>query len=142
MKFENFRSYPESPRCTLQNQSKRNSCRNRQLFEDATEVLPDFFSIQIFVAVGAFYFPLTRCYCLEIGNLVFNNPKCVHPNTVPKNKSTAFLNLLSMDSINMKYVHCSILVSHSVQLKRHVLQTKGLFDPNVQVSQLLIISHT
>ena len=47
-----------------------------------------------------------------------------------------------MDFIIMKYVHCSILVSHSVQMKRHVLQMKGLFDPNVQVGQLLINSHT
>jgi len=42
-----------------------------------------------------------------------------HPNTVLKNESTAFLYLLNMGSANMKYMHCSMLDSYSVQLKRH-----------------------
>jgi len=41
MNCENFRSYSESQGCTSQNHSKRNSCRNRQLFGDAKDVLAD-----------------------------------------------------------------------------------------------------
>jgi len=44
-----------------------------------------------------------------------------HPNTVPKKESTDFLYLLNMDSANMKYMHCSMLDSYSVQLRRHEL---------------------
>jgi len=46
--------------------------------------------------------------------------KADHPNTVPKNDSTAFLYLLD-DSANKKYVHCSMLDPYSVQWRRHEL---------------------
>jgi len=49
---------------------KRNSCRNRQLFGDAKDVLADLSLYSFFVAVGALHFPLTRCLALGIENLL------------------------------------------------------------------------
>ena len=51
--------------------------------------------------------------------------KSDHPNTVPKNESTAFLYLLNMDSANMKYMHCSMLDSYSVQNRFPIKHLRG-----------------
>jgi len=51
--------------------------------------------------------------------------KFVHPSTVLRIKTTVSLYLPAMDSINMKWMTCSILDSHSVQL-RHVTEMSVL----------------